>query len=366
MLGDTDKEFNKLIDLVRSFQRLKSEFLLTPVHSFIDKKDLWLVMPRMSGGRLSETLNSHYRTGIPDETIVSRILLDIINGLAFMHENKVAHRNVRATSLHYCKDNGKTLLTEFAFLKETESYVKKHRRNKLLACVFIFIVFFLFFFFFFFFKLLFCIVLLLFLLQCCTRFASCYFVILFFFCVFVMNELVFNHVLHKTMTLKTLLCHNNDTQIHKYTNKREYKHKYRGSNKPNRQTILQWGRGDPYVAPECYAEFRKLLNKKGDKSDKNNGNNGDDSKNQDSNKKVNLFAVDIYAIGVTALTLAFGEPPKIPKDVTCASFECYDRKSPFSKKFNELVNKCCNEVKLLLCHVFILFCFILFCFFFFY
>ena len=202
-------------------------------------------MERRSGGRLSETLNSHYRTGIPDESIVSRILLDVVNGLITLHDNKLAHRNIRVSSLHYCKDTGITLLSEFGFLQEISDSSKSG---------------------------------------------------------------IVDH----------------------------------------RETVMGWGRrSDPYLAPECYQEFEMLKQKlkKSDQSDSKISSSNDNNNNK-KRKDFNYYAIDIYALGVTALTLAFGEPPPLKKDLSNALFDAYDRKNPFTKKFEDFVNKCCRKVKL--------------------
>ncbi len=80
-----------------------------------------------------EVLTSHYPNGIPEESIVSRILYDISLGLHNLHKQQQCHRNFRASSIHIDIDTGKGLLTEFAELKEIKWKHASGRRNTFIS-----------------------------------------------------------------------------------------------------------------------------------------------------------------------------------------------------------------------------------------
>ena len=94
--------------------------LLTPIHAFVHKSQIWVVYPRYSGGPLNEVLSSHYPHGIPNESVVSSILFDIASGLHNLHKQKQCHRNIRAKSIHIDVENGNSILTSFNNLKTIE------------------------------------------------------------------------------------------------------------------------------------------------------------------------------------------------------------------------------------------------------
>jgi serine/threonine-protein kinase OSR1/STK39 len=128
---------NSTIDLeelaasTRNLINLQHTNLLTPLHSFNAKNDIWIVYPRSSGGPLSELLKSHYPNGIPNESMVACLLRDAAHGLHNLHQHQIVHRNIRASSLHIDRDEGVALLTEFGVLKEIKFKHAKNRNNTL-------------------------------------------------------------------------------------------------------------------------------------------------------------------------------------------------------------------------------------------
>eukprot|EP01083_Nonionella_stella_P191358 708367_1 len=130
---DNDSDIDQFTENTKNLINIQHENLLTPVHAFVHKSQIWVVYPRHSGGPLIEVLTSHYPNGIPEESIVARILYDISLGLHNLHKQQQCHRNIRASSIHIDIDDGRALLTEFGELKEIKWKHAAGRRNTLIS-----------------------------------------------------------------------------------------------------------------------------------------------------------------------------------------------------------------------------------------
>jgi serine/threonine-protein kinase OSR1/STK39 len=49
--------------------------------SFIEKQDLWIVMPLLGGGSCSDILQAKFPSGVRDEAIIATILKETLQGL---------------------------------------------------------------------------------------------------------------------------------------------------------------------------------------------------------------------------------------------------------------------------------------------
>jgi len=49
--------------------------------SFMEKEDLWIVMPLLGGGSCSDVLSASFKNGIKDESIIATILKETLLGL---------------------------------------------------------------------------------------------------------------------------------------------------------------------------------------------------------------------------------------------------------------------------------------------
>eukprot|EP01084_Bolivina_argentea_P160191 278964_1 len=102
--------------------------LLTPIHSFSFKDEVWTIYPRHSGGVLLELLASHYPNGIHDEHLIAYLLFNVVQGLSYLHKNQSCHRNLRPSSIFFDKEWGITLLSEFGELK-TIKFNKQYQQT---------------------------------------------------------------------------------------------------------------------------------------------------------------------------------------------------------------------------------------------
>jgi len=126
---DSDLDMRKFTDMTKTLINIQHSNLMTPVHAFSYKSDIFVVYPRHSGGPISEVLSSHYPHGIESEDVVASILYDTALGLQNLHNQQQCHRNIRADSLHIDIDEGVTLLSNFGTLKSIKWKRAMGRKN---------------------------------------------------------------------------------------------------------------------------------------------------------------------------------------------------------------------------------------------
>mmetsp|Transcript_31174 Transcript_31174/g.50118 ORF Transcript_31174/g.50118 Transcript_31174/m.50118 type:complete len:737 (+) Transcript_31174:177-2387(+) len=124
-----DEEIYHFTESTKTLINIQHTNLLTPVHAFVNKTEIWVIYPRHSGGPLIEALTSHYPNGIPDESIVASILYDVASGLQNLHKQQQCHRNIRAASIHVDIDQGISLLAEFEALRSIRYKDKNQKRD---------------------------------------------------------------------------------------------------------------------------------------------------------------------------------------------------------------------------------------------
>ena len=73
--------------------------------SFIHEKELWLVMPLIQGGNLSEIIKLQAPKGIKDEVLLASILKQVVDGLVYFHSKGLIHRDHKAENI-LINDNG--------------------------------------------------------------------------------------------------------------------------------------------------------------------------------------------------------------------------------------------------------------------
>ena len=132
---DKSSEEDSLKSIENFQQKLKTlicinhENLLTPIHSFFFKNEVWTIYPRHSGSVLWDLLTSHYPNGIHDESLIAYLLFHIIQGLNYLHKNQICHRNIRPSSIYFDKELAIPLLSEFGELK-TIKFTKKYQQSE--------------------------------------------------------------------------------------------------------------------------------------------------------------------------------------------------------------------------------------------
>jgi serine/threonine-protein kinase OSR1/STK39 len=80
--------------------------------SFIEKSTLYLLMEYMSAGSCSEIMRWGFRSGITNEAHIATILCEVLKSLAYFHENRQLHRDVKVGNI-LMNDTGEVKIADF-------------------------------------------------------------------------------------------------------------------------------------------------------------------------------------------------------------------------------------------------------------
>ena len=105
-LDDIETFSKKIHEMIN----LKHPNLMTPLHCFLNKDKVWIIYRRSSGGRISELLSSHYPDGIRDVKLVATLLFHVVNGIHYLHQNRMNHRCIRPESILFDVELGIAIL----------------------------------------------------------------------------------------------------------------------------------------------------------------------------------------------------------------------------------------------------------------
>lgn len=72
---------------------------LLPVHgSFVNGSKLYIVMPFLSAGSCLDIMKTAFKEGM-EELVIATILVQVLNGLQYLHKSGLIHRDVKAGNL---------------------------------------------------------------------------------------------------------------------------------------------------------------------------------------------------------------------------------------------------------------------------
>ena len=80
--------------------------------SFLDDSDLWLVMPLLGAGSVSDILKLKFPHGLKDEILIATLLKQVIEGLNYFHEQGQIHRDIKAANV-LMNEKGEIYLSDF-------------------------------------------------------------------------------------------------------------------------------------------------------------------------------------------------------------------------------------------------------------
>lgn len=98
--------------------------------AFVQRENLWIVMPLLLGGSVRSLLDCSHLEGVPEDLAVY-ILWCVLNALDYFHGNGQIHRDVKAANLMLDSD-GKVLLSDFgmmAWMEDAEEYEDDERHT---------------------------------------------------------------------------------------------------------------------------------------------------------------------------------------------------------------------------------------------
>lgn len=67
--------------------------------SFVVGKEIWLIMPLLSGGSCADILKKNFPNGFDDEALIATLLRNTLLGLEYFHNNGSIHRDVKAGNI---------------------------------------------------------------------------------------------------------------------------------------------------------------------------------------------------------------------------------------------------------------------------
>lgn len=80
--------------------------------SFIEKSVLYILMEYMSGGSCYEVMRYGFKKGFTNEQYIASILGEVLKSLAYFHENRRMHRDVKAGNI-LMNDKGEVKIADF-------------------------------------------------------------------------------------------------------------------------------------------------------------------------------------------------------------------------------------------------------------
>ncbi len=89
---------------------------------FEENDEFYLVQEFVDGYDLTKEIKLRHRLG---EDKVIKLLQEILEVLAFVHENNVIHRDIKLRNIMRRREDGKIVLIDFGAVKEIKGLVKK-------------------------------------------------------------------------------------------------------------------------------------------------------------------------------------------------------------------------------------------------
>jgi len=104
---------------------IKHENLLKTYTTCTSGHKIYIVLPLMSGGSLNHIISYKFPSGIKDICILATILRECLQGLKFLHENNLFHRDIKSGNILLSLD-GTVCLGDFGVAAIIKSDTKKN------------------------------------------------------------------------------------------------------------------------------------------------------------------------------------------------------------------------------------------------
>jgi len=88
-----------------------SEYVVEFYCSFVNDKTLWIVMA-LQEGSIRDVLKYKYQQGFQEESVIATIIYQTLQGLNFLHEKHMIHRDIKAGNILFNKE-GQIKLADF-------------------------------------------------------------------------------------------------------------------------------------------------------------------------------------------------------------------------------------------------------------
>lgn len=120
-----DSSIDELRKEIALMSFIKHKNVISSYVSFIEGSDIWLVMPLLDAGSVSDVIRSNFPKGIKNEAIIATILKETMLGLQYFHDTGQIHRDIKAGNILMDMD-GQIYLSDFG----VSASLKKGQKRK--------------------------------------------------------------------------------------------------------------------------------------------------------------------------------------------------------------------------------------------
>ena len=123
-LENTDDDITTITQEIFFLARLKNVYITHYITSLLDDSMLWIVMEFCGGGSCSDLLKYCYRRGLSEDK-VAFITKNVLNGLDYLHRQKIIHRDIKAANILLTLD-GHIKIGDFGVSGQIQTTLKRN------------------------------------------------------------------------------------------------------------------------------------------------------------------------------------------------------------------------------------------------
>ncbi|KAG1061915.1 hypothetical protein G6F42_027553 [Rhizopus arrhizus] len=114
-IGLDDSRLDALRKEIQIMTLCRHPHLLEVYQSFVHSSQLYIVTPIMSAGSCHDLLSRCHKLGF-EESIVACIIKQVSQGLEYLHDNELVHRDIKSANMLLDFDTGIVKLADFGML----------------------------------------------------------------------------------------------------------------------------------------------------------------------------------------------------------------------------------------------------------
>lgn len=123
-LENTDDDITTITQEIFFLARLKNKYITHYITSLLDDSMLWIIMEFCGGGSCSDLLKYCYRHGLSEDK-VAFITSNVLNGLEYLHNQKIIHRDIKAANILLTVD-GHIKIGDFGVSGQIQTTLKRN------------------------------------------------------------------------------------------------------------------------------------------------------------------------------------------------------------------------------------------------
>lgn len=123
-LENSTDDIDMIIQEIYFLANLKNTFITEYIVSLLNDSHLWIIMEFCGGGSCSDLLRYYYRNGLA-ENKVSFIIFNVLQGLEYLHRQKIIHRDIKAANILLTLD-GDIKIGDFGVSGQIKATAKKN------------------------------------------------------------------------------------------------------------------------------------------------------------------------------------------------------------------------------------------------